>query len=91
MPGSAQAVLIPVLLPVVVALALVVAIAGSTPSIRAGVAHGAHLQPGRADALMGEAEPGSGCCDGPLVHRQSAEFSAIDCNDRLCGCCDCAV
>jgi putative ABC transport system permease protein len=35
--GSAQAVLIPVLLPVVVALALVVAIAGSTPSIRAAL------------------------------------------------------
>jgi putative ABC transport system permease protein len=32
--GAAEAVLIPVLLPVVVALALVVAIAGSTPSIR---------------------------------------------------------
>jgi putative ABC transport system permease protein len=35
--GSPQAVLIPVLLPVVVALALVVAIAGSTPSIRAAL------------------------------------------------------
>jgi len=35
--GSAQAVLIPVLLPVIVALALVVAIAGSTPSIRAAL------------------------------------------------------
>jgi putative ABC transport system permease protein len=35
--GSEQAVLIPVLLPVVVALALVVAIAGSTPSIRAAL------------------------------------------------------
>ncbi len=35
--GSDQAVLIPVLLPVVVALALVVAIAGSTPSIRAAL------------------------------------------------------
>jgi putative ABC transport system permease protein len=35
--GSTQAVLIPVLLPVVVALALVVAIAGSTPSIRAAL------------------------------------------------------
>ena len=35
--GSAQAILIPVLLPVVVALALVVAIAGSTPSIRAAL------------------------------------------------------
>jgi putative ABC transport system permease protein len=33
--GAAEGVLIPVLLPVVVALALVVAIAGSTPSIRA--------------------------------------------------------
>jgi putative ABC transport system permease protein len=33
--GAAEAALIPVLLPVVVALALVVAIAGSTPSIRA--------------------------------------------------------
>jgi putative ABC transport system permease protein len=32
--GAAEAVLIPVLLPVVVALALIVAIAGSTPSIR---------------------------------------------------------
>jgi putative ABC transport system permease protein len=35
--GAAEAVLIPVLLPVVVALALVVAIAGSTPSIRAAL------------------------------------------------------
>jgi putative ABC transport system permease protein len=35
--GVAEAVLIPVLLPVVVALALVVAIAGSTPSIRAAL------------------------------------------------------
>jgi putative ABC transport system permease protein len=35
--GAAGAVLIPVLLPVVVALALVVAIAGSTPSIRAAL------------------------------------------------------
>jgi putative ABC transport system permease protein len=35
--GSAEGVLIPVLLPVVVALALVVAIAGSTPSIRAAL------------------------------------------------------
>jgi putative ABC transport system permease protein len=35
--GSAGAVLIPVLLPVVVALALVVAVAGSTPSIRAAL------------------------------------------------------
>jgi putative ABC transport system permease protein len=35
--GAAEGVLIPVLLPVVVALALVVAIAGSTPSIRAAL------------------------------------------------------
>jgi putative ABC transport system permease protein len=35
--GAAEAVLIPVLLPVVVALALVVAVAGSTPSIRAAL------------------------------------------------------
>jgi putative ABC transport system permease protein len=35
--GAAESVLIPVLLPVVVALALVVAIAGSTPSIRAAL------------------------------------------------------
>ncbi len=35
--GEAEAALIPVLLPVVVALALVVAIAGSTPSIRASL------------------------------------------------------
>jgi putative ABC transport system permease protein len=35
--GAAEAVLIPVLLPVVVALALVVAIAGSTPAIRAAL------------------------------------------------------
>jgi putative ABC transport system permease protein len=35
--GAAEAVMIPVLLPVVVALALVVAIAGSTPSIRAAL------------------------------------------------------
>jgi putative ABC transport system permease protein len=35
--GAAEAALIPVLLPVVVALALVVAIAGSTPSIRAAL------------------------------------------------------
>jgi putative ABC transport system permease protein len=35
--GTAEGVLIPVLLPVVVALALVVAIAGSTPSIRAAL------------------------------------------------------
>src|SRR6266702_3999541 len=35
--GEAEAALIPVLLPVVVALALVVAIAGSTPSIRAAL------------------------------------------------------
>ncbi len=35
--GAPEAVLIPVLLPVVVALALVVAIAGSTPSIRAAL------------------------------------------------------
>ncbi|MGH9597563.1 MAG: ABC transporter permease [Edaphobacter sp.] len=35
--GSGEAVLIPVLLPVVVALALVVAIAGSTPAIRAAL------------------------------------------------------
>jgi len=35
--GAAEAILIPVLLPVVVALALVVAIAGSTPSIRAAL------------------------------------------------------
>jgi putative ABC transport system permease protein len=35
--GATEAVLIPVLLPVVVALALVVAIAGSTPSIRAAL------------------------------------------------------
>ena len=35
--GSAEAVLIPVLLPVVVALALGVAVAGSTPSIRAAL------------------------------------------------------
>jgi putative ABC transport system permease protein len=35
--GATEAVLIPVLLPVVVALALVVAVAGSTPSIRAAL------------------------------------------------------
>jgi putative ABC transport system permease protein len=35
--GSAEAVLNPVLLPVVVALALIVAIAGSTPSIRSAL------------------------------------------------------
>ena len=45
--GAPEAVLIPVLLPVVVALALVVAIAGSTPSIRSRAPHGTLRHPAR--------------------------------------------